>query len=433
MIPDVPKRGSSSKASKEISKRAGKKSILDLEIERSIEENKVKKLRQSLKPQASFSSAYWMQHAEIAMQSKKALKLHKRISKRYHRENNIEGEFRQSEKAIRLREQLRALEVDERLFKNQAELVSTGELDKAQRRAFMELFTTSKIGLGINDTGRGRRDTSDQSNFRAACIEAYNASDPDPKTKLLWCPITKLWVPQDLTNAAHLFAYMHGQDTMNSVFGVMERPELFSPRNGMIVSQLVEKKFDKGFMAIVPRLPDYPTQSEIAQWNLSEPKEYKVRILDLKSPEVDEVICPTSGLTWKRLDGTPVDFRNAFRPRARYLYFHYCIQILRRAWRAERRAADEMKKEFGKGYWGTIGPYLPKNYLRGVVEELGHEYKELLNGGVDDEATASKVDSGLVVAVGSNQVKASREEGEDEESDSDDEESDDEQDDYYCE
>ena len=39
---------------------------------------------------------------------------------------------------------------------------------------------------------------------------------------------------------------------MDSVFGIMESPELFSPRNGIIVSQLVEKKFDKGFMAIVP-------------------------------------------------------------------------------------------------------------------------------------------------------------------------------------
>jgi HNH endonuclease len=430
MIPEVPKRGSSAAKS---SKRADKKSTLDLEILRDYEQNKAKTLLHSLKPQASFSSAYWIQNAEAAMASKKAAKLQKRISRRYHRENGIEGEFRQSEKAIRLREQLHALAADEELFRKQAEVVSTGDLDKTKRRAFIELYTTSKMGLGINDTGRGRRDTSDQSNFRAACIKAYNASDPDPTTKLLWCPVTKSWVPKDLTNAAHIFAYAHGQTMMNSVFGIMEEPELFSPRNGMIVSQLVEKKFDKGFMAIVPRLPDNPTQSEIAEWNLSEPKEYKVRILDPESPEAGEVIRPDPRLTWKDLDGTPVEFKSAFRPRARYLYFHYCIQILRRAWRAERKAAEQMKKEFGKGYWGTIGPYLPKCHLQALVDELGHGYEELLEGGVDDQATASDVNGDVVVALGSNQVKASREEGEDEESDSDDEESDDEQDDYYCE
>jgi hypothetical protein len=279
--------------------------------------------------------------------------------------------------------------------------LSTGEIEKSKRRSFIELFTTSKIGLGITSTGRGRRETSDQSQFRAACIKAYNASHPDPKTKLLWCPIIKTWVPQDLTNAAHLFAYMHGHEVMDSVFGVMENPELFSPLNGMIVSQLVEKKFDKGFIAIVPRLPDYPTQSQIAAWNLSEPKEYKIRILDPKSPEVDEVVRPDTGLTWKGLDGTPVEFKSASRPRARYLYFHYCMQILRRAWRAERKAGEQMKREFGKGYWGTIGPYLPRSMLRAFIEELGHGYEELLKGGEDDKATSNQVDGDLVVVVAS--------------------------------
>lgn len=427
MVPAVPKRGSSSvkssKASKEISKRASKKiskrTRLDLEIERDIAENKAKALRQALKPQASFNSAYWAQNAAVALASKESLKLEKEISKRYHEEHGMEGKFWESEKAIRLREQLRALEADERLFNAQAELVSANrEMEKSKRRSFIELFTTSKIGLGIANTGRGRRDTSDQSRFRAACINAYNASDPDPKTKLLWCPIIKTWVPQDLTNAAHLFAYMHGQEVMDSVFGVMEKPELFSPLNGMIVSQLVEMKFDKGFMAIVPRLPDYPTQPQIAAWNLSEPKEYKIRILDPKNPEADEVIRPDLGLTWRHLDGTNVEFRSAFRPRARYLYFHYCIQILRRAWRAERKAAEQMKKEFKKGYWGTIGPYLPRSMLRAFIEELGHGYEELLKGGEDDEATADEDDRDLVLAVASSQIKASRE-GEDDESDGD--------------
>lgn len=127
----------------------------------------------------------------------------------------------------------------------------------------------------------------------------------------------KTWVPEDATNAAHLFAYMHGQDVMNSVFGVMEEPELFSPRNGMLISHLVEKKFDKGFMAIIPRLPDHPTQPQIAQWNLSEPKEYKIRMIDLNNPEVDHVITPESDLTWTGLDSVNVEFRSTFRPRAR--------------------------------------------------------------------------------------------------------------------
>ena len=120
---------------------------------------------------------------------------------------------------------------------------------------------------------------------------------------------------------------------MDSIFGVMETPELFSPRNGMIISELVEERFDRGFMAIVPRLPDRPTPEQVQLWDCSEPKQYKVRILDLKDPDVNKVTHPESTQTWKDLDDVDVEFRSMFRPRARYLYFHHCIQVLRRAWR----------------------------------------------------------------------------------------------------
>lgn len=344
------------------------------------------------------------------MESSHALKLQTEISKRQHNEQNATDDFFQSQKARQLREQLHALEADERSFKRQAELLSTEDtrekLGKSKRRAFIELFTTSKIGLGIIGTGRGRRDSSAQSSFRAGCIDAYNSRNPDPRREFLWCPIIKTWVHQDFTTAAHLFAHMHGQDVMNSVFGAMKEPELFSPLNGMLISHYVEKKFDSGFMTIVPRLSDDPTLAEMSLWQNSEPKEYKIRMLDFNDSEMNKIIRPESDLTWKDLDNTNVEFRGPFRPRARYLYFHYCIQILRRAWRADKKAAEQIKKEFGKGYWGTIGPYLPESMLRAFIEELGHEYDGLLAGAIDDKATTSKEDENLLTAVMSNHIKA---------------------------
>jgi hypothetical protein len=368
------------------------------------------------------------------MASKRSVELQTEISEQHYQDQGIEGEFSQTEKAKRLREQFRALEADERLFKRQAKLLSTEttnrKIGKSIRRAFIELFTSSKIGLGITGVGRGRRDTSVQSQFRAACIDVYNSLNTDPDNEHLWCPILKMWVPQEFATAAHIFAYRHGQDVMDSVFGIMENPELFSPLNGMIVSQLVEGKFDNGFIVVVPRLPDHPTLAQIALWNNSEPKEYKIRILDPNDREAQKVVCCEPRQTWKDLDGTNVDFRSTFRPRARYLYFHYCIQILRRAWRADQKAAEEMKKEFGKGYWGTIGEYLPESMLRAFIEELGHEYGELLVGVVDDKTTANQENRDLLIAVASNQVKTSRDnEGEDEESDENEDEDEDEDED----
>jgi hypothetical protein len=45
---------------------------------------------------------------------------------------------------------------------------------------------------------------------------------------------------------SHLFAYMHGQEAMDAIFGKTETPELFSPKiNGL----LIEESFDSGKIA----------------------------------------------------------------------------------------------------------------------------------------------------------------------------------------
>jgi hypothetical protein len=71
-----------------------------------------------------------------------------------------------------------------------------------------------------------------------------------------------------------------------------------------------------------------------------------------------------------------------FRPAGRYLYFHYCVQVLRRAWRAGpgQKAVFSLQDQLGKLYWGTPGRYIPENMLIALVEELGNEYKELVMG-----------------------------------------------------
>ncbi len=369
--------------------------------------------------------------------SKEAVDLETKISKKHHQEDEgAEGEFSESKKASHLRAQAHALEADEKMFTKQAGLLSTetngAGFGRSKRRAFLELFITSPVGLGVNTTGRGRRDPSDQSRFRAACIREYASKHPDPRRPSLWCPILKTWVHERDTTAAHIFAYMHGQDVMNSVFGSMESPELFSPLNGMIISTYVEDKFDRGFMAIVPRLPDHPTVAQMSLWNNSKPKQYKICILNFADADIDNFIGSTSDQTWRDLHDSPVKFKNDFRPRARYLYFHYCMQILRRAWGADNKSGQRIKNEFGKGYWGTIGPYLPKSMLLAFVEELGHEYKDLLVGSVDDKTTTSQEDRDLLLAVASNQVKASKNptgENEDSDADSDEDEDEDENED----
>lgn len=67
-------------------------------------------------------------------------------------------------------------------------------------------------------------------------------------------------------------------------------------------------------------------------------------------------------LTWKQLDGRKPLFRSQHRPAARYLYFHYCVQVLRRAWKAGagQRAVFGLYDEHGKPYWDTPGRYMAR-------------------------------------------------------------------------
>lgn len=114
-------------------------------------------------------------------------------------------------------------------------------------------------------------------------------------------------------------------------------------------------------------------------------------------------------LTWREFDGRKLQFLTSFRPAARYMYFHYCVQILRVAWqyneaKSPKRAATVLKDENGKPYWGTPGRYLPKNMLLALVEELGHEYQPLLEGAGSKKSR----DSDLLLELAAAQVKSRR-------------------------
>ena len=63
----------------------------------------------------------------------------------------------------------------------------------------------------------------------------------------------------------------------------------------------------------------------------------------------------------------------------RYLYFDYCMQVLRRAWQQpqiDSVTVQLLMHEMGKPFQGSVGRYMPRNMLKGLlVEELGHGYK----------------------------------------------------------
>ncbi len=298
---------------------------------------------------------------------------------------NDEVDWENFDDAGMLSEQLGAERAVECLCEKQAKRIESGiDEAKTRRRTFIELFTISKLDLGISTTGAAKTPNKEQRAFRMALIKASDSRHPKHRN-WLWCPILKDWVAEVEASAAHLFAYMHGQAVMNSIFGAIDPPELFSPLNGILIASEVEAAFDKGLFVIVPRFSEDASAAERSVWSLGSAKQYKIRLLDLDHPSIDEPIRPPSERTWRELDGTDVAFRSDFRPRARYLYFHHCLQVLRRSWKAKHQD-QSLKKEIGKAFWGAPGRYLPRSMLIPFIEELGHEFEQLMEGANEDSA-----------------------------------------------
>ena len=111
-------------------------------------------------------------------------------------------------------------------------------------------------------------------------------------------------------------------------------------------------------------------------------------------------VVPDLELRWRDLHNRRLAFRSEFRPAARYLYFHYCILVIRAAWQLnqEYKAGGIVMKELGKPVWATPGRYIPENMLAAFVEELGHEYEDL------EGACRASGDPDLLLDTGARQI-----------------------------
>ncbi|KAJ0426880.1 hypothetical protein BJY00DRAFT_306873 [Aspergillus carlsbadensis] len=114
-------------------------------------------------------------------------------------------------------------------------------------------------------------------------------------------------------------------------------------------------------------------------WVAREVRDYKFRLIDPKWAGLERIVGGTT--RFKDLDNRTLVFKGGFRPAARYVFFHYCCQLLRLSWRTPSvKATETLENELGKPFWGTPGPYIRENMLRALMEEVGHEAGDLLVG-----------------------------------------------------
>ncbi len=369
------------------------------------------------------SCRYWVQASAIANDLLEQIDLRGKISLETSREEGgTEEDWVRSNKAISLSLHAKAKRRQKALCDEQAERLNdeTKDQDKDIRRAFIQISTTSKLGLGIFSINAGSRPGRKQSKLREECIRVYGGENYDD----IWCPILGQWVDKSAVRATHIYSWANRQESMTAIFGATEEPELFRAANALLLSVQFETKFNKGFYVIAPDVPENAPADVISRWLNSEPKEYKIRIIDYSHPSIDHMVDKVGKRTWRMFDNKRLEFRTSFRPRARNLYYHYCVQILRRAWK-EQYQGQTLLPELRKPFWGTAGPYIRRNMLTAFVEELGHSHENLLIGAAEDDDESSAADSkAIMLAAALNQINIAErppEDGDSEESEEDEE------------
>ena len=374
------------------------KSLLGYEIKE--ETKKTKAVR-------SFDSKYWAKLGEISDLRLKRSKLSLRILRN---ELNDESGWKGNEEVKRVQEEEHIHSLEAEIFKKLASRVESNLSDeeKPRRGYFMQSWEKGIEGLGCisSEAERGNRprnvvctsesfptdialerckDLLEALTFRRAqeqsrdnLIAVCNSKHPDPRSVALWCPVLGDFFPEESMHAVQIFPRTGGHMAMDEIFGRENdiEEELNGIQNRLMLSEYAKTRLDDGDIVLVPDVSDAASQEEMDAWSRSDPKEYKIRVTNSEANKMNFYHPGGYRLqqTWNQLDGKKVNFSSAHRPHARYLYWQYCVTMLRHSWKNKRIQA--------KNFWGTQGPYIRKRMLLAFAEQVGHDYEALMKNAI---------------------------------------------------
>lgn len=305
------------------------------------------------------------------------------------------------------------LDLAARLYQAQVDTrKSEKDPSKATRRRFLQIWPNLRHKSGANpaEAAPGSRSDRAHQRFKSALEKACNSHHPDwPRRDMQWCPVLGGWFLPSNEHTAYIFPHRFGQYMMTQIFGFdTEKPEMMELQNALILSKAAKEYIDENKIVIVPDVDDDASEEAIDKWTRSEPKGYKTRIVYLTPRQLDKYLpcfeddekLSMTQRTWRQLDDAPLQFRSDHRPRARYLYWRYCQTILRNSWRkANHQRSNALLPEFRKPFWGTRGAYMKKSMLMAFVEEMGHEYEDLLKGAAEDIDDTVEPDTTALMAA----------------------------------
>ncbi|CEI68060.1 hypothetical protein FVEN_g7671 [Fusarium venenatum] len=392
----------------------------DLENKRKKIGKELSEARANMKRQVSMDAEYWERYEQVANLSREDAQIEsQRGLEAVLNEQKEASEWYESEDGERYQLKYSVWNQISNTIQRQRQRMV--DRKGTPREGWVKLFISSKLGMGLatKDTGVGPRDTSDQSNFKQALIDAYIPRRKRPIRKVLWDPVIGDWF--QTLQGAHLFPYSQGI-FMDDIFGKGSQKELFSYKNGLLLHEDIKKALENGFVAIVPDIdlepasPRLPLNDKeerdqrIRAWQKAKPKEYKFIVLNKKNPAVtEEFPLPAYGVpNIAALDGKRLQFLTSKRPRARYIWWTYLNAIVRNSWSQKLTEVNLQHQEVQKRT--LYGSYIKKNQLLGFIEEIGHEVGDALEFDSEEEVSDEPRLEGIGAMVGRHLVEWHKEE-----------------------
>ncbi|KAI2465830.1 hypothetical protein F4781DRAFT_435013 [Annulohypoxylon bovei var. microspora] len=197
-----------------------------------------------------------------------------------------------------------------------------------------------------------------QERYRRRAIKAY---DTEVAPMKFWCVISGTAINPSMLRVAHIVPQNVGEVHANYLFGEAADKRighLMSPQNSLPIFTPYEELLDSARIAIVPENLDSTREID-----------WKVVVLDPTFLEEDSVY----SLPWgKQLDGLSLKFRNDFRPKARYLYFSFVVNALRRQRCNAPGWWDTIHSHLDAPMWATPGEWIRTSTLRRLSRRMGH-------------------------------------------------------------
>jgi len=315
----------------------------------------MKKLGEELNYENLTSTKYWEKATEYAVLGRKLSLYQLQRAKVDHRIARKRKEFRskvnfmKTDKARLFNESMMAWDLKGKIYERRTARAGGTETGKSTRlKSLMPVSAMPPSRFNIEATFAPH-------GFRNSIIADQGLMDPREKDNdrywsYLWNIFSGAYEygAYRRFEALPVFASQSNPDLATALFGLSNidsSSSLFSSFNGLLLPDYMGARFDSGIMAIVPDIssPTYP--SEIALWKDTAPREYKLKIFTQNREteqrgglmqDINSFTNARRPVPLRDIDGSKVGFPVSSRdgrPRECYLFFHYCVQILRQAWK----------------------------------------------------------------------------------------------------